>query len=244
MNEKINLAREFIKSSDNIVFLGGAGVSTASGIPDFRSATGLYNRAHNANYSPEYLLSYDYFKADPKGFYTYLRENLYYPDAQPNAAHYALAKLEKLGKLKAVITQNIDNFHQRAGSSNVLELHGTMEHYYCIRCHKDYDVTYVMRTKEVPLCTCGGIVRPDVVLYGEMLNTDVLNASIKAITRADMFIIGGTSLVVYPAAALVRYYRGDKLLLINQDPTAYDNWANLVIAGDISQVMASLVEDL
>ena len=244
MNALIDRARQLIIESEDIVFLGGAGVSTASGVPDFRSATGLYNRAHNANYSPEYLLSYAYFKADPQGFYTYLRENLYYPDAQPNAAHYALAKLEKLGKLKAVITQNIDNFHQRAGSTNVLELHGTMEHYYCIRCHKDYDVAYVMRTKEVPRCVCGGIVRPDVVLYGELLNTDVLNAAVKAITRADMFIIGGTSLVVYPAASLVRFYRGDKLVLINQDPTAYDVWVNLVIAGDISQVMACLVEGL
>ena len=244
MNALIDRARQLIIESEDIVFLGGAGVSTASGVPDFRSATGLYNRAHNANYSLEYLLSYAYFKADPQGFYTYLRENLYYPDAQPNAAHYALAKLEKLGKLKAVITQNIDNFHQRAGSTNVLELHGTMEHYYCIRCHKDYDVAYVMRTKEVPRCVCGGIVRPDVVLYGELLNTDVLNAAVKAITRADMFIIGGTSLVVYPAASLVRYYCGEKLVLINQDPTAYDTWANLVIAGDISQVMASLVDGL
>ncbi len=242
MNALIDRARQLIIESENIVFFGGAGVSTASGIPDFRSATGLYNRAQNTNYSPEYLLSYAYFKADPQGFYTYLRENLYYPDAQPNAAHHALAKLEKLGKLKAVITQNIDNFHQRAGTTNVLELHGTMEHYYCIRCRKDYDVAYVMRTKEVPRCTCGGIVRPDVVLYGEMLNTDVLDAAIKAITRADMFIIGGTSLVVYPAASLVRYYHGDKLILINRDPTAYDAWANLVITGDISQVMASLVD--
>ena len=244
MNPVITQVRHLIRESESIVFLGGAGVSTASGIPDFRSATGLYNRAHNLNYSPEYLLSYDYFKTDPQGFYTYLRENLYYPEAQPNAAHYALAKLENAGKLKAVITQNIDNFHQRAGSTKVLELHGTMERYYCIRCRKDYDAAYVMRTKEVPRCTCGGIVRPDVVLYGETLNIDVLNASVKAITRADMFIIGGTSLVVYPAASLVRYYRGNKLVLINRDATPYDTLANYVISGDISIVMRDLVDGL
>ena len=244
MSEQIEPVRQLIAESDNIVFFGGAGVSTASGIPDFRSATGLYNRARNTTYSPEYLLSYACLKNDPQDFYTYLRENLYYPNAKPNAAHYALAKLEKMGKLKAVITQNIDNFHQRAGSTNVLELHGSMERYYCTRCHKDYDVAYVMRTKELPRCTCGGIVRPDVVLYGEMLNADVLNAAVKAITRADMLIVGGTSLVVYPAASLVRYYRGDKLVLINQEPTANDTWANYVISGDISIIMRDLVDGL
>ncbi len=244
MKTQTQAVRDLIAKSDNIVFFGGAGVSTASGIPDFRSATGLYNRQHNLNYSPEYLLSSAFLRSHPDDFYTYLRENLYYPDAQPNAAHYALAKLEKLGKLKAVITQNIDNFHQRAGSENVLELHGSMERYYCQRCRKDYDPAYALRGETAPRCTCGGLVRPDVVLYGEMLNTDILNSAISAIVRADILIVGGTSLVVYPAASLVRYYRGDKLVLINFDPTAYDNWANYVISGDISQVMSELVEGL
>lgn len=244
MKNAFNQALKMLAESERIVFFGGAGVSTASGIPDFRSATGLYNREHNLNYSPEYLLSYAFFKADPAGFYSYLRDNLYFPDAKPNAAHYALAKLEKMGKLSAVITQNIDNFHQRAGSEKVLELHGSMERYYCIRCRKNYDPAYALRATEVPRCSCGGIVRPDVVLYGEMLDTELLNAAIKAILRADMLIVGGTSLVVYPAASLVRYYRRDKLLLINQETTAYDNWANVVINGDISQIMHDLVEAL
>ena len=244
MSQQIQAVRDLIAHSDNIVFFGGAGVSTASGIPDFRSATGLYNRQHNLNYSPEYLLSHAFLKSQPDDFYTYLRENLYYPDAKPNAAHYALAKLEKLGKLKAVITQNIDNFHQRAGSENVLELHGSMERYYCQRCRKEYDPAYALRGKAAPRCSCGGLVRPDVVLYGETLNADILNKAIAAISRADILIVGGTSLVVYPAASLVRYYRGNKLILINFQPTAYDDWANHVIAGDISVVMAELIEGL
>ncbi len=244
MNPHIQTVRDLIAQSDNIVFFGGAGVSTASGIPDFRSATGLYNREHNLNYSPEYLLSHAFLKSHPDDFYTYLRENLYYPEAQPNAAHYALAKLEELGKLKAVITQNIDNFHQRAGSKNVLELHGSMERYYCQRCRKEYDPAYALRGKAAPRCSCGGLVRPDVVLYGETLNADILNKAIAAISRADILIVGGTSLVVYPAASLVRYYRGNKLILINFQPTAYDDWANHVIAGDISVVMAELIEGL
>ena len=244
MNQQVQTARDLITHSDNIVFFGGAGVSTASGVPDFRSATGLYNRQHNLNYSPEDLLSAAFLRRHPDEFYTYLRENLCYPQAKPNAAHYALAKLEKTGRLKAVITQNIDHFHQRAGSEKVLELHGSLERYYCQRCRKDYDPAYALRGSSAPRCSCGGLIRPDIVLYGEMLDMDILNAAIRAISNADMLIVGGTSLVVYPAASLVRYYRGNKLVLINFQATPYDDLANLVIHGDISVVMAELTEGL
>lgn len=233
--------KEIIENSNNIVFFGGAGVSTASNIPDFRSSTGLYNAETGQHYTPEYMLSHSFFRDHPDEFAKYYKKNLIYPDAKPNNAHIALAKLEERGKLKAVITQNIDGLHQSAGSKNVLEIHGNLTDYYCVKCKKEYDLDYVLKTEGIDHCEeCGGIVRPDVVLYEEPLNYDVFDRAIEAISNADVFIVGGTSLVVYPAAGLLRYYNGNKLILMNMEPTTQDGIANYVLHGDISKILGEM----
>lgn len=241
---KMQELKEIIKNSDNIVFFGGAGVSTASGIPDFRSATGLYNRRSNTAYSPEYMLSHEFLEEHPEEFSRYYKENLIYPDARPNKAHLALVKLERLGKLKAIVTQNIDSLHQMAGNTCVLELHGNLRDYYCVRCGKKYTLDEVLREKGASHCDCSGFIRPDVVLYGEGLDQTVIMRAIEAIRAADVFIVAGTSLVVYPAAGLVNYYRGGKLIMINKEPTSGDARADYVLHEDISEVMDELTRDL
>ena len=239
MKDTWQTLKGWIDGSSNIVFFGGAGVSTESGIPDFRSTDGLFNQQYD--YPPEVIVSHSFFQARPEEFYRFLRDRMIFPDAQPNAAHKALAKLEREGKLRAVITQNIDGLHQLAGSRNVLELHGSMLRHYCLRCGKRYDLDFVAGGTGVPRCECGGIVRPDVVLYEEGLDQGVLEASVRAIEAADVLIIGGTSLVVYPAAGLIDYYRGNKLVLINRDATARDARANLVIHDPIGEVLGTVV---
>jgi len=232
-----------VAESNNIVFFGGAGTSTESSIPDFRSETGLYRTAHGYSYPPEEILSRPFFMNHVEEFYKFYREKMIYKDAKPNRAHYALAELERRGKLKAVITQNVDGLHQLAGSKTVLELHGSMHRNYCLKCDKIYDLDYIINSKEiVPTCSsCGGTVRPDVVLYGERLDTGVLYEAISYISKADILIVGGTSLVVNPAAGLVTYYKGNKLVLINKQPTPYDKKANLVINDSIGKVLESIL---
>ena len=235
--------KRIIQSSENIVFFGGAGVSTASNIPDFRSAGGLYQHMTGIHYTAEEMLSHDFLIAHADLFYQNLRENLVFPDAQPNPAHRALVKLEQLGKLKAVITQNIDSLHQKAGSKNVIELHGSMDHFYCMNCYKQFTLDDVLKFESVPYCDrCNGIIRPDIVLYQESLDQEVIQNAIEYIISADVFIIGGTSLVVYPAAGLLQYYRGDKMILINRDPTPFDQRADYVLSGDIATILAELVD--
>ena len=238
----IKEVKKLIDESNNIVFFGGAGVSTASGVPDFRSATGLYNRENNSKYSPEYMLSHEFFVNHPDEFMTYCKKNLMIEGIKPNAAHYALAKLEKMGKLRGVITQNVDSLHQEAGSNNVIELHGNLRDYYCTKCHKNFDLDYVKTfPKEAHCDECGGIVRPDIVLYGEGLDQNNISYAINLIAQADVLIVGGTSLVVYPAAGLIDFYKGDKLVLINKDQTSRDTRADYLINDDIAKVMESLV---
>lgn len=234
--------KTMLNSSNNIVFFGGAGVSTESSIPDFRSETGLYKTINNYSYKPEVMLSHSFFINHPEDFFDFYKHKMIYKDAKPNPAHYALSKLEQKGNLKAVITQNIDGLHQAAGSKNVLELHGSVHRNYCMKCKKEYTLDYILNNSStIPTCEeCGGIVRPDVVLYEENLNMNVLNKAIKYIEQADMLIVGGTSLVVYPAAGLVQYYSGNKLVLINKDSTPYDDRANLVIHDSISKVLESI----
>lgn len=238
MDERL---KKVIDESENIVFFGGAGVSTESNIPDFRSESGLYHAQEKYGHSPESMLSHTFYVNHPKLFFRYYKENLIYPDAQPNDAHKALAYLEEQGKLKAVITQNIDGLHQKAGSKKVYELHGSVLRNYCEKCHQFYDVDYIMDEANcqdgVPYCHCGGRVKPDVVLYEEMLNDDCIEGAVRAIEKADTLIIGGTSLVVYPAAGLINYFRGKNLVLINKSQTPYDNKANLVIYDAIGKVM-------
>lgn len=232
--------QEIILGSDNIVFFGGAGVSTESGIPDFRSSGGLYSEKFG-QVSPEEILSHDFLFHQPSAFYEFYRTKMLYPDAEPNAAHYALAKLEQMGKLKAVITQNIDGLHSKAGSKNVIELHGTVLKNYCTRCRKTFGFDYILKTAGVPKCPeCGGFVRPDVVMYGESLDNDALNAAVMAIGKADTLIVGGTSLTVYPAAGLIRYFKGRELVLINRDETGYDSSATLVIRESIGSVFEKI----
>jgi NAD-dependent deacetylase len=241
LNQTLELARERLRTSQKITFFGGAGVSTASGIPDFRSATGLYNQMTGSRYTPETMLSHHFFLRHPDEFYIFLRSSLYYPDAKPNAAHFALAEMEKRGKLQAVITQNIDGLHQQAGSKLVHELHGSMKRFYCMRCHRNFPAEQVHAQQTTPRCeVCGGLVRPDVVLYGEQLDTDVLTASMDAVRQADCLIVGGSSLVVYPAAGLLDYFHGDCLILINRDPTPYDHQAQFVFHGDIGEVLTKI----
>lgn len=236
--ENTEKLRQWINESERIVFFGGAGVSTESGIPDFRSVDGLYNQKYSD--PPEEILSANYFEAFPDKFYKFYRDKLNISGAEPNAAHYALAGLEREGKLSAVITQNIDGLHQAAGSRNVLELHGSLLRNYCTKCGRHYDYEHMLSFSGVPTCRCGGIIRPDIVLYGENLDFRILNRSAELIKDADMLIIGGTSLVVYPAAGLIDYYTGHRLVLINRDATSRDNAADLVIRGNIGEVFSSL----
>ena len=238
MDSKIETLKTWIEASDNIVFFGGAGVSTESGIPDFRSVDGLYHQQFD--YPPETILSHTFFYQHPEYFYRFYRQKMLPLEAQPNAAHKKLAELEAAGKLRAVITQNIDGLHQKAGSRNVLELHGSIWRNYCTRCGKFYPPEFIRDCAGVPKCACGGVVKPDVVLYEEGLCEDVLHRAVHAISRADVLIVGGTSLTVYPAAGLIRYYRGSKLVLINRDETPYDTAADLVLRDPIGQVFAQL----
>jgi NAD-dependent deacetylase len=233
-----------INISSNVVFFGGAGVSTESNIPDFRSEEGIYKTKTNYGYSPEVILSHSFFIEHPDKFFKFYKEKMIYRDALPNTAHYTIANLEKNGRLKAVITQNIDGLHQKAGSENVIELHGSVYRNYCIKCSKRFSLEYVTSSIDIiPVCDyCKGIVRPDVVLYEEELNQDVINKAITAISRADVLIIGGTSLVVYPAASLIRYFKGSKLVLINKSPTPYDSEADIVINDSICKVFGSIMK--
>ena len=240
MDEKIAKLNEMIRESKRIVFFGGAGVSTESGIPDFRSTDGLYNQTYQ--YPPEMIVSHTFYEACPEEFFDFYKNRMLFLDAKPNAAHLKLAELEKAGKLTAVITQNIDGLHQAAGSKTVMELHGSVLRNYCEDCNKFFDVNYVKNSKGVPVCDkCGGRVKPDVVLYEENLNMDILEASVNYISQADMLIIGGTSLVVYPAAGLIRYYRGNRLVLVNKSETSADRGANLVIHDSIGKVFSQIV---
>ncbi|NCB74673.1 MAG: NAD-dependent protein deacylase [Clostridia bacterium] len=238
VDTKINELRKMIEQSDNIVFFGGAGVSTESGIPDFRSADGLYNQKYK--FPPEQILSGSFLKSNPEVFYEFYHDKLVLHDVKPNRAHYRLAALEAERKLKAVITQNIDGLHQLAGSKKVLELHGTIHRFYCSSCGKQYPAEKANACIGVPRCACGGVVRPDVVLYGEQLDDDVLTESVRLIAAADLLIVGGTSLNVYPAAGLIRYYKGNWLVLINKEPTVFDSSASLVIYDKIGDVMAQV----
>ena len=238
MDSKIETLKTWIEASDNIVFFGGAGVSTESGIPDFRSVDGLYHQQFD--YPPETILSHTFFYQHPEYFYRFYRQKMLPLEAQPNAAHKKLAELEAAGKLRAVITQNIDGLHQKAGSKTVLELHGSIWRNYCTRCGKFYPPEFIRDCAGVPKCACGGVVKPDVVLYEEGLSEDVLHRAVHAISEADVLIVGGTSLTVYPAAGLIRYYRGSKLVLINRDETPYDTAADLVLRDPIGQVFAQL----
>ena len=230
--------KEIIEQSDNIVFFGGAGVSTESGIPDFRSTDGLYHQEYR--FPPETILSHTFFRQNPEEFYRFYRAKMLVSGAKPNAAHLKLAEWEREGRLKAVITQNIDGLHQAAGSRRVLELHGSVLRNYCERCHRFYDVAAVAQSTGVPHYECGGIIKPDVVLYEESLNMDTMREAIAAISEADVLIVGGTSLVVYPAAGLIDYYRGNKLVLINRTPTAKDSAADMVVTGSIGEIFAAL----
>ena len=238
MNDQIAKLKEWIDNSDNIVFFGGAGVSTESGIPDFRSVDGLYNQKYD--YPPETILSHTFFMAQTEEFFRFYRDKMLCLDAEPNAAHRKLAEWERQGKLRAVITQNIDGLHQKAGSQNVLELHGSVHRNHCMRCHKPYDVQAVAQSTGVPHCACGGIIKPDVVLYEESLDTHTLDASLRYIQSADVLIIGGTSLAVYPAASLIHYYRGHKLVPVNKSETPADAKADLVIHGPIGEIFSQL----
>lgn len=238
MSDPIITLKQWIAESDNIVFFGGAGVSTESGIPDFRSVDGLYNQKWA--FPPETILSHTFFESNPEEFYRFYHEKLVIHGAKPNAAHLRLAELEREGKVKAVLTQNIDGLHQAAGSKEVLELHGTTHRCYCARCRKPYPEEYINDCEGVPHCSCGGIVRPDVVLYEEGLDEDVITRSVQYISRADMLIIGGTSLAVYPAAGLINYYRGHKLVLVNRGATPRDGQADLIVRGNIGEVFSQV----
>ena len=239
MSDAIETLRQWIGESSSIVFFGGAGVSTESGIPDFRSVDGLYNQKYDE--PPETIISHSYFMKWPEKFYRFYREKMLYPQAEPNDCHKALARLEAEGKLKAVVTQNIDGLHQKAGSKNVIELHGSTLRNYCMKCGKAYPVSYILEAEGVPKCSCGGTVKPDVVLYEESLHDGDMDRAIRAIRSADLFIVGGTSLTVYPAAGLVEYYRGKRLVLINKSPTPYDRYSDLAIAESIGKVFRKCV---
>lgn len=245
MTEKEEELTQILRNSDNIVFFGGAGVSTASGVPDFRSSDGLYSRKLNRHFTPEQAVSHSFFVNHTEEFYDFYKNNLVYPDVKPSGCHIALAKLEQMGKLKAVVTQNIDGLHQAAGSKVVYELHGSVLRNYCTECGKFFDDKYVVSAEGIPYCDeCGGIVKPDVVLYEEGLDDRTINNSVNAIANADVLIIGGTSLVVYPAAGLINYFRGSKLVLINKSRTSADSKADLVINDDISKVLKIAVDNI
>lgn len=236
---QMELLKQWINESNSIVFFGGAGVSTESGIPDFRSVDGLYSQTFE--YDPETIISHSFFLQDPAYFFRFYREKMMPLGFEPNITHKVLAELERQNKLKAIVTQNIDGLHQKAGSKRVHELHGSILRNYCMSCGKSYDAEYVKFCDGIPHCQCGGIVKPDVVLYEESLNNDTVSKSIEAINRADMLIVAGTSLTVYPAAGLVDYYTGDKLVLINRDPTPYDDRADLVIHDSLGNVFSELL---
>lgn len=231
--------QQWISESDNIVFFGGAGVSTESGIPDFRSVDGLYHQKYDV--PPETILSHTYFMEHPEEFYRFHRDKMICAGAKPNVTHLKLAELERAGKLRAVVTQNIDGLHQMAGSQTVYELHGSVHRNYCMKCHQFYDADDIAASQGVPHCkVCGGMIKPDVVLYEESLDQETVEASVLAISRADVLIVGGTSLVVYPAAGLLQYYRGNKLVLINRDATPYDRRADLVIHDSLGKVLGGI----
>lgn len=238
ITKEVKELQELINNHDNIVFFGGAGVSTESGIPDFRSQDGLYNQKYD--YPPETILSHSFFTRKPEEFFKFYRDKMLCDTAKPNAAHLKLAEMEKKGKLQAVITQNIDNLHQMAGSKNVLELHGSVYRNYCTKCGKSYDFDYIKNSEGVPHCECGGIIKPDVVLYGENLNDDVMTKAVNAISNAQVLIIGGTSLSVWPAVSLIDYFYGNHLVVINKAPTSMDLYADLVIREPIGEIFSKI----
>lgn len=238
VDEKIERLQKMIDESKRIVFFGGAGVSTESGIPDFRSEDGLYRQHYK--YPPETMLSHSFYETHPEEFFQFYRDKMLCLTAKPNAAHRKLAELEKAGKLSAIVTQNIDGLHQAAGSKNVFELHGSVHRNYCTRCHKLYDAQFMQSSTGIPKCTCGGVIKPDVVLYEEGLNPRTLEGAVEAIERADMLIIGGTSLVVYPAAGLVQYFSGGRLVLINRSGTSADRRADLILRDGIAKVLEQI----
>lgn len=234
MEDSVKKLKEIVDNSDNIVFFGGAGVSTESDIPDFRSTDGLYNQTYK--YPPETILSHSFYVRNTEEFYRFYKDKMLYLDSKPNKAHLKLAEWEKNGKLKAVITQNIDGLHQAAGSKKVYELHGSVLRNYCTKCGKFFSAQYILESDGVPKCECGGIIKPDVVLYEEGLDNEVMRNAISAIANADVLIIGGTSLAVYPAAGLIDYYRGNKLVLVNKSTTPMDSRANLLVSGSIGEI--------
>ena len=238
LNKQIQELQKIIDTYGNIVFFGGAGVSTESGIPDFRSVDGLYHQQYD--YPPETILSHTFYRSHTEEFFRFYRNKMLFPNAQPNAAHKKLAELEAAGKVRAVITQNIDGLHQAAGSRTVLELHGSVLRNYCEKCGKFYPPEYIRDSDGVPRCTCGGRIKPDVVLYEESLDQKVIEGAVRAIADAEVLIVGGTSLTVYPAAGLIRYYRGNKLVLINRDETPYDGYANLIFRDPIGKVLGAI----
>ncbi len=238
MQESINALQRMIDESGYIVFFGGAGVSTESGVPDFRSVDGLYSRKYD--YPPETLLSHDFFFEHPEEFYRFYRDKMLLDGIKPNPAHYKLAELERAGKLRAVITQNIDGLHEDAGSREVLELHGSVRRNHCLKCGGFFGEDYIRSAPGVPMCECGGMIKPDVVLYGEALDDGTVSRAVRHIRRADMLIIGGTSLVVYPAAALIRYFRGQRLAIVNRSSTPLDSEAGLMIKGSIGEVFSQI----
>lgn len=238
MNDKIKNLKEIIKESNNIVFFGGAGVSTESGIPDFRSKDGLYNQKYK--FPPEKILSHTFFMKCMKDFFEFYKEKMNSLSYEPNITHQKLAELERRGKLKAIITQNIDGLHSKAGSKKVLELHGSILRNYCMKCHKFYEAKFVFESKNIPKCTCGGIIKPDVVLYEEPLDETTLNYAIEAIQNAEVLIVAGTSLTVYPASSLIKFFKGKHLILINKEETSYDTLADLVIRDNLGKVFKYL----
>lgn len=245
MNQELQELITIIRESNNIVFFGGAGVSTESNIPDFRSANGLWNEKLQINFTPEQLVSHTFFVRYPEEFFRFYKDKLIYPDAQPNAAHKALAKLEEMGKVKAVVTQNIDGLHQAAGSKVVYELHGSVLRNYCMECGVFYDEKFILESEGIPTCPkCGGRVKPDVVLYEEGLDNDIIRGAVSAISKADTLIIGGTSLVVYPAAGLIDYFNGKNLVLINKSETSADRRADIVIHEAIGEVFTEIMNNL
>lgn len=235
----LEILQKWLEESSRAVFFGGAGVSTESGIPDFRSVDGLYNQSYD--YPPETIISHTFFEQRPQVFFQFYKEKMLWLDAKPNAAHKKLAQLEAAGTLAAVVTQNIDGLHQAAGSKQVYELHGSVHRNYCIKCHKFFDAQYIKDSENIPHCdTCGGIIKPDVVLYEEPLDGDTVEGAVEAIAQADLLIVGGTSLAVYPAAGLINYYQGKRLVLINKTPTPYDRRADLLLSGKIGELMAQI----
>lgn len=236
--EKIAQFKQWIDNSDNVVFFGGAGVSTESGIPDFRSVDGLYNQSYD--YPPETILSHTFYIRKPEEFFRFYRDKMLFPDAEPSMPHIKLAELEQCGKLKGVITQNIDGLHQKAGSRHVIELHGSVLRNYCERCGEFYGLDTIINSEGVPTCKCGGRIKPDVVLYEEGLDENNINEAVRLIKEADILVVGGTSLGVYPAAGLIDYYRSDKLVLINKSSTPYDKKANLLIQDSLGKVFSAL----